>query len=323
MSDLLESAPTQYTMPTRRQFLQQTAATAGLALVNIPLPAGAAESNLSLGFSLYGMKTLPLAEALRVCAEIGYHNVELPLNAGFPTEPSRLSAADRASLRESLGRHQLTVSGLMNNLSLVVDDAAHEKNLEHIKTAAEFAYELAHGAPPILESVLGGKPADWEALKERMADRVRDWAKIAAENKLTICLKAHVNSAVNSPERLLWLHAQAASPFVKLCYDYSHFELQGMEMEATLKPLIFETRFIHVKDSAGDAKNVQFLLPGEGRTNYARFTTLLTQSGWSGPVVVEVSAMVFNKPGYDPVAAAKRSFAMLAQKLGFNSELRR
>jgi sugar phosphate isomerase/epimerase len=323
MSDLLESASTQYTMPTRRQFLQLIAATAGLALPNFPLPVDAAESNLSLGFSLYGMKSLPVAEALKACAEIGYHNVELPLNTGFPTEPGRLSAVDRASLRESLGRHQLTVSGLMNNLSLVVDDAAHAKNLEHIKIAAEFAYELSPGAPPILESVLGGKPAEWGELKERMADRVRDWARTAAENKLTICLKAHVNSAVNSPERLLWLHAQAASPFVKLCYDYSHFELQGMEMEATLKPLISETRFIHVKDSAGDAKKVQFLLPGEGRTDYAQFAKLLKQSGWRGPVVVEVSAMIFNKPGYDPVAAAKQSFAMLAQKLGFNPELRR
>lgn len=61
MSDLLESASTQYTMPTRRQFLQQTAATAGLALPNFPLPLDAAESNLSLGFSLYGMKSLPVA----------------------------------------------------------------------------------------------------------------------------------------------------------------------------------------------------------------------------------------------------------------------
>lgn len=211
----------------------------------------------------------------------------------------------------------------MNNLSLVVDDVAHAKNLEHIKTAAALAHELAPGAPPILESVLGGKPSEWDALKEKMADRVRDWARVAAGNKLTICLKAHVKSAVNSPERLLWLHSQAASPFVKLCYDYSHFEIQGMELEATLKPLISETRFIHVKDSAGDAENVQFLLPGEGRTDYALLAKLLKQSGWSGPVVVEVSAMVFNKPGYDPVAAAKRSFAMLAQKLGFNAERRR
>lgn len=308
-------------MHTRRQFLQSTAA--GFALAAVSLPARAAESSVSLGFSLYGMKSLPIADALKACADIGYRNVELALNAGFPTEPKLLSIAERKTLRESLAKHQLTVSGLMNNLSLAADDAAHAKNLEHIKTAAEFAHELAPGEPPILESVLGGKSADWDALKERMADRVRDWAKTAAENQLTICLKPHVNSAVNSPERLLWLHAQAASPLVKLCYDFSHFEVQGMELEATLKPLIAETRFIHVKDTAGDAKNVQFLLPGEGRTDYSKFAALLKQFHWSGPVVVEVSAMVFNKPGYDPVAAATKSFAALAPKFGLDAAFRR
>ena len=296
----------------RRQFLQRTAT--GVALAVIPLPLHAAEAPISLGFSLYGMKSLPVADALKVCAEIGYRNVELTLMAGYSTEPKLLSPADRQVLRETLARHRLSVSSLMDNLSLVTDDSAHAKNLDHIKAAAELAHALAPGKPPILESVLGGKSADWDSLKDKMADRARDWARVAAENKLTVCLKPHVNSAVNSPERLLWLHQQAASPFVKLCYDFSHFEVQGMEMESTLKPLIAETRFIHLKDTTGDAKKVQFLLPGEGRTDYAQYAALLRKYNWSGPVVMEVSAMVFNKPGYDPVAAAKKCFAALAPK---------
>ena len=118
----------------------------------------------------------------------------------------------------------------MDNLSLVAADAAHAQNLDRIKAAAELAHTLAPDQPPILESVLGGKSADWDSLKDKMADRARDWARVAAENKLTVCLKPHVNSAVDSPERLLWLHQQVASPFVKLCYDFSHFEVRGMEM---------------------------------------------------------------------------------------------
>ena len=299
-------------MINRRQFLQHAAA--GVAITSLPQPLRAAESAISLGFSLYGMKSLPMDDALKICAEIGYRNVELTLTAGYPTEPSLLSAADRQSLRESLDKHDLSVSGLMDNLSLVADDAAHGKNLDRIKAAAELAHALAPDKPPILESVLGGKSADWESLKAGMVDHAGDWAKIAAENELTVCLKPHVYSAIDSPERLLWLHQQVASPFVKLCYDFSHFEVQGMEMEPTLKPLIAETRFIHIKDTAGDAKKVQFLLPGEGRTDYAHYSALLRRTNWSGPVVVEVSAMVFNKPGYNPVAAAKKCFAALAQK---------
>ena len=271
---------------------------------------------MSLGFSLYGMKSLPIADALKTCAEIGYDNVELTLGGGYPTEPKLLAPADRKNLRELLAKHRLTVSGLMDNMSLALDDAAHAKNLERIKVAAQLAHELAPDKPPILESVLGGKPDQWDALKDRMAERVRDWAKAAAAGRLTLCLKPHVGSAVNSPERLLWLHKQAASPFIKLCYDFSHFEVQGMGLEETIKPLITETRFIHVKDTAGDAKKVQFLLPGEGRTDYVKFAALLNSLGWSGPVVVEVSGQIHGRPGYDPVAAAKKSFAALAPAFG-------
>jgi inosose dehydratase len=76
--------------------------------------------------------------------------------------------------------------------------------------------------------------------------------------------------------------------------------------------LIGHTRFIHVKDTTGVANKVQFLLPGEGRTDYRLYAALLRKFRWSGPVVVEVSAMVFNRPGYDPKMAASQCHAALA-----------
>lgn len=298
---------------SRRHFLHVSAA---LALAPaLPLRAAAAPA-LRLGFSLYGMKSLPIADALQACAAIGYENVELALGPGYPTEPKLLAAADRQQLRALLAQHRLTVSGVMDNLSLAVDGVAHAKNLERIRAAAELAHDLAPEHPPIMETVLGGKPDQWEALKEKLAGRVRDWAKAAAAGKLTLCLKPHVGSAVNSPERLLWLHQQAASSWVKLCYDFSHFEVQGMDMATTMKPLLAKTRFIHVKDTTGDAKKVQFLLPGEGRTDYKKMAALLRASGWSGPVVVEVSGQIHGQPGYDPVATAKKCFTALAPAFG-------
>ncbi|MCX6909678.1 MAG: sugar phosphate isomerase/epimerase [Verrucomicrobia bacterium] len=299
-------------MQTRRQFLQQTATA---ALAAFPFPSRAASTGISLGFSLYGMKTVPLDDALRTCAEIGYRNVEFALNPGFPTEPKLLSADARKNLRSRLVSLRLDLSALMLNMSLTADDVAHAKNLDALKAAAQFAQDLAPQQPPVVETVLGGKPAEWDSVKERMAERLQSWAAVAVAGKITLAIKAHVGSAVNSPERLLWLLEKANSPAVKAAYDYSHFQLAGIPLADSLKVLLPQTRFIHLKDATGDAKKFQFLLPGEGKTDYAAYFKFLKQLGYNGPVVVEVSGQIFNKPGYDPIAAAKKCFAVLSTAL--------
>lgn len=298
-------------MQTRRQFLQHAATAAALAAF---APASrAAGSGISLGFSLYGMKTVPVDEALRTCAEIGYRNVELALNPGFPTEPKLLSVDARKNLRSQLAASRLDVSALMLNLSLTANDDAHAKNLDAIKAAARLAADLAL-PQPIAETVLGGKPAEWDNVKDRMAERLQSWAAASA-GKLTLAVKAHVGSAVNSPERLLWLIGKANSPAIKVAYDYSHFQLAGIPLADSLKALLPQTKFIHLKDATGDAKKFQFLLPGESSTDYAAYFKLLKQLGYNGPAVVEVSGQIFNKPGYDPIAAAKKCFAVLSAAL--------
>lgn len=296
----------------RRHFLQ----TAGSALLAPAIARSASAPGVpSLGFSLYGMKTLPLDVALNTCAEIGYKHVELALNAGYPTEPKVFTAEARQQARQQLQKLALGLPCLMVNISLTADDKAHAQSLLSIAEAGRLAHDLAPDQPPLLETVMGGKPATWDQQKEGMAKRLADWAAAAEKAKITIAVKAHVGSAVNSPERLLWMLDQVKSPSIQAAYDYSHFELQGIDMEQSMKALLPRTKFIHVKDSVGEPGKFQFLLPGEGRTDYVKYFTLLKQHGYTGPVCVEVSGQIFNKPGYDPIAAARKSYAALSNAL--------
>jgi inosose dehydratase len=300
---------------TRRRWLQGTLATGLSGLCSLEARAAEPTAPLLFGFSLYGMKTLKTPEALKACARIGYDGVELALLPGWPTEPKRLSADDRRELRKQLADAKLAVTGLMENLNEPADDAVHRANLDRLKAAAELGHALVPAAPPVIETILGGKPAQWDTVKERMAERLRDWAKVAAAAKTVIAVKPHVGNALHTPDGALWLLRQVNSPWIKLAFDYSHFALRNLTLAHTVTPLAPESVFVHVKDSQGSAEKVKFLLPGEGNVDYIEYFKLLRAAGYRGPVVVEVSGQISNRPGYDPVAAAEKSYANLAPAL--------
>lgn len=270
---------------------------------------------ISFGFSLYGMKSLKTAEALRICQKVGYDGVELALMPGWPTEPRLLGAKQRTELRQRLADSGLALMGLMENLREPADDANHRKNLDRLKAAAELGHTLSPKAPPPIETVLGGRPAQWDKLKERMAARLQDWVKVAETSKTVIAVKPHVGGALHTPEGALWLVKQCKSRWLRLAYDYSHFALRKFDLKRSLEILIPHTAFIHVKDSRGTAARFQFLLPGEGKTDYGRYFALLAKLGYRGPVVVEVSGQISRKRGYDPAKAARTSHAHLAPAL--------
>jgi inosose dehydratase len=231
-------------------------------------------------------------------------------------------AAARKTLRAELARRGLRLTALMENLPLVGTDDQHRAGLERLKRAAELARDLAAEMPaagkpkrPLIETILGGKPGEFEAVKERLAQRLRDWAKVAAEAEVVVAIKAHVGNATQRPEQLLWLLASVASPWLQAAYDYSHFELQGLEMKETMTALLSKSVFIHVKDTEHAQGKRGFLLPGRGSTDYVQYFKLLAASSYRGDVLVEVSSQVSNQPGYDPLTAASQCYAHLADAM--------
>ena len=299
---------------TRRAWLKGAAA----CLTGVNAFAATAEKPgpaISFGFSLYGMKGVKTADALRHCADIGYDGVELALMPGWPTEPRLLTADDRRDLRQRLGDSGLALVGLMENLSEPSADPAHRANLDRLKAAAELGHALSPKAPPVLETVLGGKPGQWEQVKDKLVERLRSWAEVAAAARTIFAVKAHVGNTLHTPEGALWLVRQVNSPWLKLAFDYSHFVLRALPLAKTLTTLLPDSVFIHVKDAKGTADKFEFLLPGDGGIDYTAYFETVRKAGYRGPVVVEVSGQISGKPGYDPLAAAKRSYANLAPLL--------
>jgi len=269
-------------------------------------------SSIGLGFSLYGMKTLSIEDAIKACAEIGYECVELPVQENWPADSLKLEQSQRKSIASQLEATGLRLSCLMENLHAVVDDDRHKSNLGRIRAAGDLGHQLSPKKPPVIETVLGGRPEQWDNVKQQMVDRLQDWAKVAEEAETVIAIKAHVGGAMHRPEHPVWIVQQIDSPWLKCAYDYSHFELRKIDMAESVKTLVPHSVFVHVKDSRGNPKKVQFLLPGEGDIDYVKLLTLIQEQGYKGDIAVEVSGQIHGKPDYAPIAAARNSYNNLA-----------
>ncbi|MEI9897934.1 MAG: hypothetical protein WDN28_29770 [Chthoniobacter sp.] len=68
---------------------------------------------------------------------------------------------------------------------------------------------------------------------------------------------------------------------------------------------------------------MKFLLPGEGTIDYGAYFQKLQAFGYRGDVVVEVSAMLFKQPAYEPKEAARKSYAALTAGLAKAGLIRR
>lgn len=261
------------------------------------------------------MKSLPIETALKTCADIGYRDVEPALLEGFDTEPTKLSWARRQEVRRLLDSLGLHVPAVMENIRPVVDEKTQHANLEKIARAAELAHAwTATGASrkPVIETVLGGKPEEWKAFRKPLLAGLRIWADAARKSDVVIAIKAHIAGAMHTPEDTVDVVRELNSPHIRAVYDFSHFERQGMDLEKSIRTLLPETVFIHVKDGRGKpGGKFEFLLPGEGETDYVKYFRILRERNYSGSVTVEVSAQIHQKPGYDPAAAARKSYAAL------------
>ncbi|QEG00326.1 Inosose isomerase [Stieleria maiorica] len=272
----------------------------------------AAQPAIGFGFGTYGMKSLKTAEAIRVCAEIGYDGVEFALMDGWPTAPELLSDSERAEIRRQLRDLGLCVPSLLHSLPCLRSDQQHTENLERLKRAVELAHDLAPEKPPVVQSIVAGKTDQWEPSKQRLVDQLSDWAEVGRASQTVVCFKPHAAHAVHTPERAWWVHGQVASPWLKVVYDYSHFSLEGLSLAESLKQLLPITAYVQIKDSRGTPAKHEYLLPGDGDTDYGELLSILKDSGYDGFVNVEVSSHVHRKPGYDPVGTANLCYDRLA-----------
>ncbi len=268
---------------------------------------------MQIGYSTWGMPEVTIDDALGHLAGLGFTGVEPTVIPGWSTELDTLDDGERRRIRALFDDHGLDMPAVAGHRSLLAEGAEHDENWRRLTGAVDLCagWAPAGGAPPSLDTTLGGRPDDWEPRRDFIVERVGQLVEYGAAAGVVIALEPHVGSALDTPERTVWLLQQIDSEFLKLNFDISHFEVLGLPTDQTVAALAPHSVHTHVKDQRGRSPAHEFLIPGEGPFDFAAYLRAMDGAGYRGYITAEVSMMVQRRPGYDPLAAADFTYRTL------------
>jgi len=268
---------------------------------------------MRIGYSTWGMPQVPIEKALAGIAELGYTGAELAVTPGWSADLYTLDAPKRAQIRQLLEQHGLVLTGVAGHTSLCADDPeVNQKNMQRLKDTVDLTAELEQpGEPPIMVSLVGGRPEDWETHRHLLAERVNELAEYARSQGVLYAMEPHSGTALDLPDKITWLFEQVHSPALRLNFDISHMDVMGISIDECVPILAPLSVHTHVKDQRGLYPRHEFLTPGEGPFPFVHYLQAMDAAGYRGFVVAEVSVMVQRRLGYDPFAHAALAYRTL------------
>ncbi len=268
---------------------------------------------IGLAYGTYGLGKVPLETAIPAIAAAGFEALELTLADGYPGVSRRVGASDGAAIARRVADAGLSLIAFLAKDTVLpgtdragVDDAT-------LSDLIQSAHNCGGGDETVLTFTMGGMRAEWPARKAELAERLRQLGDIAAREGAVLAVEPHANGLIDSVDRAVWLMQALDHPAIRLNFDISHYALPGaaFDLEDAASRLLPYAVHAHIKDSVPTEQGFRFVLPGAGALDLAQYFAVLGRRGWSRPVTVEVSAMVFNAPGYDPIDAIGTSFSAL------------
>lgn len=261
---------------------------------------------MRIGYCTWGMKNVPMEEALPAVAEIGYSGIELAVTPGWPTELESLDAGRRKRLKQLLAQNNLALTAVASHTSMCEDDEVkNESHMERLREAMDLAVELDHvNERPIVVSLVGGRSEEWATKKELVTERVHALGEDAAKRGVVLAVEPHSGTALDLPDKAVWLLQEVDHPAVRLNFDISHFDVMGIGIDECVPQMATYAVHTHVKDQRGRYPHHEFLTPGSGPFDFVHYLEAMDAAGYTGFICVEVSVMVQRKAGYDPFVDA-------------------
>lgn len=231
-----------------------------------------------VGINTVLFSPLPLADALAHIGRCGYDGVEL-------------AAIARMCEHLVLDRWQEQVAEIRDlaaaqSLQLL---SMEEASLEPERLEKAFAAAQALGIGVV--NVGPGGRSDEPGALEATIERLQQGAKRAAEYGVTLCVKAHVGSAMyNTPTTLQVLEAIPDESF-GVDIDPSHVFRSGENPVEALKAVLDRIRHVHIRDcpaGSGGPGPIAQQACGRGDMDLVGFCQVLVDGDYHGPICLEV-----------------------------------
>ena len=267
---------------------------------------------MKIAYGTYATPMMPLEEALRMIADIGYDGVELCVSPRHNIMPEDLDSAQRRQLKRMLQELNLGVPSLfMLGSVLTEDEEAHKKRLDLTRQVMELARDLDIGEPPVISTGIGGRTAMWETHRELLVQLLEDYAKLASDEGFILAVEPHVNAMVDRSERAIWLMETLSNPLIRLHFDIVHLYLAREPIAETVHKLVPYTAHTHVTDARILEDRFELVPLGQGELDCVEYVKAMYEAGWTDFITVEVSTMVWSKEDYNPFAVATSSYNTL------------
>lgn len=268
---------------------------------------------MKLGYSTWGMPAVELDEAVPHLASLGYDGIEITVIPGYVTELGTLDVEERRRIRGLFNKHGVEMPAIAGHTSLLEPDVRlHAANMKRLKDTVELCADLTlDHLVPCLDTTPGGRPEDWNDVRDRLLNETGDLVDHGDRHGVVIAMEPHIGCCLCDVERTLWLLEQIDSGYLKLNYDISHFDVAGVPTAESVAALAPHTVHTHVKDQRGRAPDFEFLIPGEGDFDYVEYLDAMQAAGYDDYITVEVSMMVQQREDYDPLDAAGLAYRTL------------
>ena len=303
---------------------------------------------MRLGFVSAILPDLSLEEVVEFAAESGYGCVEVMCwpkgkaerrYAGVThIDVTGFTDSDAEQVNELFDQLDVTIIGLGYYPNpLAPDEAEAQVYVEHIKAVILAAEKLG---VPVVNTFIG---RDWtRSLDENWPRFLSTWKpliafaedhgiKIGIENCPMLFTRDEWPGGKNlarSPAIWRRMFEDIPSPNFGLNYDPSHLIWQQMDYLAPLREFKDRLHHVHAKDARIDRHKLDQVgvlgfpneyhtpkLPGMGDVDWGKFFSTLTDTGYNGPVAVEVEDRAYEGSLELRTASLIQSLAYLRQYL--------